>query len=84
MRTLKLPFRDAHHVTGRIVARAEELGLALDALPLAEMQAIEPRLTEAVFDVLSPAASVASRISFGGTAPANVRRMAKEWQERLG
>ena len=84
VRTLKLPFRDAHHVTGRIVARAEELGLALDALPLAEMQAIEPRLTEAVFDVLSPAASVASRISFGGTAPANVRRMAKEWQERLG
>jgi len=84
VRTLKLPFRDAHHVTGRIVARAEQLGLALDALPLAEMQAIEPRLTEAVFDVLSPAASVASRTSFGGTAPANVRRMAKEWQERLG
>jgi argininosuccinate lyase len=84
VRTLRLPFRDAHHVTGRIVARAEELGLALDALPLAEMQAIEPRLTEAVFDVLSPTASVASRTSFGGTAPANVRRMAKEWQERLG
>jgi argininosuccinate lyase len=84
VRTLKLPFRDAHHVTGRIVARAEQLGLALDALPMAEMQAIEPRLTEAVFDVLSPAASVASRTSFGGTAPANVRRMAKEWQERLG
>jgi argininosuccinate lyase len=84
VRTLRLPFRDAHHVTGRIVARAEELGLALDALPLSEMQAIEPRLTEAVFDVLSPAASVASRTSFGGTAPANVRRMAKEWQERLG
>ncbi len=84
VRELKLPFRDAHHVTGRIVARAEQLGRALDDLPLSEMQAIEPRLTQGVFDVLSPAASVASRISYGGTAPANVRRMAQEWQERLG
>ncbi len=84
VRELKLPFRDAHHVTGRIVARAEQLGRALNDLPLSEMQAIEPRLTQGVFDVLSPAASVASRISYGGTAPANVRRMAQEWQERLG
>jgi argininosuccinate lyase len=84
VRELKLPFRDAHHVTGRIVARAEQLGRALEDLPLSEMQAIEPRLTQGVFDVLSPAASVASRISYGGTAPANVRRMAQEWQERLG
>ena len=84
VRELKLPFRDAHHVTGRIVARAEQLGRALEDLPLSEMQAIEPRLTQGVFDVLSPAASVASRVSYGGTAPANVRRMAQEWQERLG
>ncbi len=83
VRTLKMPFRDAHHVTGRIVAKAAEQGLALHKVPLGEMQAIEPKITESVFDVLSVQASVESRISYGGTAPANVRAQAKEWLKRL-
>ncbi|SEM93384.1 argininosuccinate lyase [Sphingomonas gellani] len=68
-----MPFREAHHVTGRVVKRAEELGVTLDALPLHEMTAIDARIDARVFDVLSVDASVASRTSFGGTAPANVR-----------
>src|SRR6201989_2751976 len=79
VRTLKMPFREAHHVTGRIVAKAAEGGLALHKVPLAEMQAIEPRITAGVFDVLSVQASVESRTSFGGTSPQNVREQAKEW-----
>ncbi|GGB22729.1 argininosuccinate lyase [Sphingomonas metalli] len=73
VREAGLPFREAHHVTGRAVARAEALGVGLDRLPLADLQAIHPAITEAVYDVLSVDASVASRTSFGGTAPANVR-----------
>ena len=83
VRELKMPFRDAHHVTGRLVAKAESMSTELAALTLTEMQAVEPRITDAVFGVLSVAASVRSRTSFGGTAPANVARMAAEWQERL-
>jgi argininosuccinate lyase len=83
VRTLKMPFRDAHHVTGKLVAKAESMGTDLAALTLTEMQAVEPRITDAVFGVLSVAASVRSRTSYGGTAPANVARMAAEWQERL-
>ena len=59
VRTLKMPFREAHHITGRIVAAAEQAGVPLDALPLADMQAIEPRITKAVFGVLSVERSVA-------------------------
>ena len=81
VRTLKMPFREAHHVTGRIVAAAERAGVPLDELPLAAMQAIEPRITKAVFGVLSVERSVASRTSYGGTAPANVRREASEVAE---
>ncbi len=84
VRALGMPFRDAHHVTGRIVAAAEKAGVALDALPLSAMQAIEPRIGKAVFDVLSVENSVASRQSFGGTAPKNVRAQAKAWLKRLG
>src|SRR5258705_9571001 len=84
VRTLKIPFREAHHVTGRIVAAAEQAGVALDRLPLEKMQAIEPRITKAVFGVLSVERSVASRVSFGGTAPTNVTREAKKWLKRLG
>ncbi|MDQ2083882.1 argininosuccinate lyase [Xanthobacteraceae bacterium Astr-EGSB] len=84
VRTLKMPFREAHHVTGRIVAAAEKRGLALDALPLAAMQEIEPRITKEVFKVLSVAQSVKSRTSFGGTAPRNVARQAAKWLRRLG
>jgi argininosuccinate lyase len=83
VRALGMPFREAHHVTGRIVRLAEERGLALEAVPLAEMQAIEPRITADVFNVLSVENSVASRVSFGGTAPENVRAQASAWLQRL-
>ncbi len=83
VRVLGLPFRDAHHVTGAIVAKAADNGKPLDRLPLADMQAVEPRITEDVFSVLSVEKSVKSRTSFGGTAPANVRRAARAWMKRL-
>jgi argininosuccinate lyase len=72
-RELKLPFRESHHVTGRIVAKAAAAGAPLDKLPLKTMQAIEPRITKAVFAVLSVGNSVKSRAIAGGTAPNNVR-----------
>jgi argininosuccinate lyase len=82
-RELKLPFRQAHHVTGRIVAKAAEDDVALDQLSLKAMQAIEPKITNAVFDVLSVGKSVASRKVYGGTAPDQVRAQAKRWLKRL-
>jgi argininosuccinate lyase len=84
VQNLKMPFREAHHVTGRIVAAAEKAGVPLDRLPLPAMQEIEPRITMAVFKVLSVERSVASRTSFGGTAPKNVRTQAKKWLAKLG
>ncbi len=84
VRTLKMPFRDAHHVTGRIVAKAATEGVPLDRLPLAAMQAIEKRITKEVFAVLSVDNSVKSRVSHGGTAPKNVRREANRWLKALG
>ena len=83
VKTLRMPFRDAHHVTGRIVAAAEARGVELAALELAEMQAIEPRITTEVFGVLTVAASVASRTSYGGTAPENVAAQAARWLAAL-
>jgi argininosuccinate lyase len=83
VRALGLPFREAHHVTGRVVALAEAQGVGLADLGLPALQAIEPRVTAAVFDVLTVDASVGSRTSFGGTAPQNVRKMAGEWLKRL-
>jgi argininosuccinate lyase len=83
VRTLKIPFRDAHHITGRIVADAAKSGTPLHRLPLASLQAVEPRITEEVFTVLSVDRSVKSRTSFGGTAPKNVRAQAKKWLKRL-
>jgi argininosuccinate lyase len=83
-RALKMPFRDAHHATGRIVALAAERGVALEKLSLADMQSVEPRITEDAFEVLGVERSVKSRTSYGGTAPANVRRQAKAWLKRLG
>jgi argininosuccinate lyase len=83
VRALGMPFRDAHHVTGRIVRLAEEKGVALDQLTLADMQAVEPAITEAALAVLSMENSVASRRSFGGTAPENVREQAALWRKRL-
>jgi argininosuccinate lyase len=83
VRSLKIPFRDAHHITGRIVADAAKSGAPLHRLPLASLQAVEPRITEEVFSVLSVDRSVKSRTSFGGTAPKNVRSQAKKWLKRL-
>ncbi|HEX3502867.1 MAG TPA: argininosuccinate lyase [Xanthobacteraceae bacterium] len=83
VRTLKLPFREAHHRTGRIVAKAAEAGVPLDKLPLPLMQEIEPKITKAVFSVLSVGNSVKSRTAYGGTAPNNVRREANRWLKRL-
>jgi argininosuccinate lyase len=73
VRIAGLPFRQAHHAAGQIVKRAEEMGCALAELPLAELQAVEPTISAAVYDVLDADRSVASRISFGGTAPVRVR-----------
>jgi argininosuccinate lyase len=83
VRTLKLPFRQAHHVTGRLVALAEAREVDLAALDLGAMQSIEPGITADVYGVLTVAASVASRTSFGGTAPANVAREAARWRALL-
>jgi len=83
VRTLGIPFREAHHISGRIVAAADAAGVALDALPIEAMRTIEPRITEDVYSVLSVERSVASRTTFGGTAPANVRREARKWLKRL-
>lgn len=80
---LNMPFRDAHHVTGTIVAMAEKQGLTLDALALADMQTVEPRITEEVFSVLTPLASANSRTSYGGTAPNNVRMQVARWRAEL-
>jgi len=83
VRELKFPFRDAHHVTGKLVAMAEAAGVDLAGLTLGQMQQVEPRISQGVFNVLTVDASVRSRTSFGGTAPENVARMAAEWQEKL-
>ena len=83
VRTLKMPFREAHHVTGRIVAKAAAQGLPLHELPLAVMQAVDQRITKDVFAVLSVDNSVNSRASQGGTAPKNVRREANRWLKAL-
>jgi argininosuccinate lyase len=83
VRVLRLPFRTAHHVTGRLVAAAEAKGVDLAGLTLEEMQAEEPGITAEVFSVLTVEASVASRTSYGGTAPVNVSAQAARWLEQL-
>jgi argininosuccinate lyase len=83
VRTLGKPFRDAHHIAGAIVKEAENKGVPLDKLPLADMQKVEPGITKDVYAVLSLEASVHSRLSFGGTAPERVREQIRFWQERL-
>ncbi|MEO0761924.1 MAG: argininosuccinate lyase, partial [Pseudomonadota bacterium] len=80
VRVLGMPFREAHHVTGRVVAAAEAAGVALEDMPLAALQAVEPRITEDALAVLTPAASAASRTSYGGTAPAQVRAQIARWR----
>lgn len=83
VRTLGKPFREAHHIAGAIVKEAESKGLALDKLPLADMQKVEPGITKDVYAVLSLEASVKSRLSFGGTAPERVREQILYWRDRL-
>jgi argininosuccinate lyase len=84
VRVLGMPFRDAHHVTGTLVGLAAERKVELHKLPLADMQAVEPRITQDVFSVLSVDKSVRSRVSYGGTAPQNVRKQARRWLRQLG
>ena len=83
VRELGLPFRQAHHITGAAVKRAEALGVDLAQLPLDELTAIEPGITAEVYKVLSPEASCDSRRSYGGTAPEQVRARIAEWKTRL-
>jgi argininosuccinate lyase len=83
VRTLGMPFRDAHHVTGRIVAEAERRGCGLEGLPLDTMQAVEPRIDAGVYEVLGVGNSVRSRTSFGGTAPARVAEQVAWWSARI-
>ena len=83
VRELQTPFREAHHIAGAIVKRAEELGVTLDKVPLIEMQKIEPRISDAIYAVLPLEASVNARTSFGGTAPVRVREQVAYWRERL-
>ena len=83
VRVLKLPFRSAHHVTGTLVGMAEKKGVDLADLSLEEMRSVEAGITQDVYSVLTVEASVASRTSFGGTAPANVAREAARWLESL-
>jgi argininosuccinate lyase len=83
VRELRIPFREAHHITGAAVKAAEAAGVGLAQLPLATLQTLEPRITADVFSVLTIEASVASRTSYGGTAPVRVREQIKAWKERL-
>jgi argininosuccinate lyase len=83
VREAGLPFRDAHHVTGRLVALAEAEGCDLPDLSLDQMKSAHEAITSSVFDVLGVDNSVASRTSYGGTAPEQVRAQIKRWKERL-
>ena len=83
VRVADVPFRDAHGITGAVVKLAEDKGVDLVELSLAEMQAIDSRITDDVFGVLSVEASVASRTSFGGTAPDNVRTAVADARARF-
>uniref|UniRef100_UPI00046F8661 argininosuccinate lyase n=1 Tax=Komagataeibacter kakiaceti TaxID=943261 RepID=UPI00046F8661 len=83
VRVLKVPFRTAHHVTGRLVGRAEARGVGLADLTLEEMQAEEPGITDDIFSVLDVDSSIASRTSFGGTASDNVRAQSARWLDTL-
>lgn len=83
VRELRLPFRTAHHITGRLVSMAEQKGCDLADLSLDEMTSVEEKITQSVYDVLTVEASLASRTSFGGTAPSNVKKQAELWLTHL-
>jgi argininosuccinate lyase len=84
VRVLGLPFRDAHHVTGSLVAMAEDKGCDLPDLSLADMQSVHDGITGDVFSVLTVENSVSSRVSYGGTAPAQVRVQGARWKDLIG
>jgi argininosuccinate lyase len=83
VRKLNLPFREAHHVTGRAVALAEQKGVGLEKLTLDDLRAINGDITDDIFSVLSVQNSIKSRTSFGGTAPSEVRKQVRYWKRRL-
>ena len=83
VRALKMPFREAHHATGRIVALATARGVGLEALSLDDLRTVEPRIEADALDVLAVENSVKSRTSYGGTAPDNVRAQAERWLKAL-
>jgi len=83
VKNLHMPFREAHHVTGRAVALAEEKKLRLDQMPLADLQSVEPWITQDVFNAITVEASVAARTSHGGTAPSLVKEAAAQWLKQL-
>jgi argininosuccinate lyase len=83
VRAINMPFRDAHHVTGRLVAMAAERKIPLEKLSLKDMQSVDARITAQVHDVLGVDKSVKSRTSYGGTAPANVRNQARAWLKKI-
>jgi argininosuccinate lyase len=83
VRSLNIPFRDAHHVTGRIVSEAEKRGCTLEELPLEAMQMVEPRIHQGIYDVLGVENSVRSRTSFGGTSPVRVAEQVAWWRGQV-
>ncbi|PCH65646.1 MAG: argininosuccinate lyase, partial [Rhodobacteraceae bacterium] len=83
VRELGMPFRDAHHITGTLVAMAEQRGCDLPDLSLEDMQSTHAGITADVFGVLGVENSVNSRVSYGGTAPAQVRAQIERWKTRL-
>jgi argininosuccinate lyase len=83
VRKTGLPFREAHHVTGRVVRLAEQRNCRLDQLSLADMREINPKITREVFTVLKPAHALAARKSYGGAAPKRVKEQIAKWKKRL-
>ena len=83
VREAGLPGREAQHVTGAACKRADQLGVDLPDLPLHELQRLNGAITDRIYDVLTPERSVASRTSYGGTAPAEVRKQVERWKDRL-
>jgi argininosuccinate lyase len=83
VRKLNMPFRNAHHVTGKIVALAEQKGMTLSELTLDEYIKIEPKITKDIYSILSPLSSAESRVSYGGTAPSEVEKQVAIWSKIL-
>ena len=83
VRVLEIPFREAHQITGKIVALAEEQGVNLHQISIESMQQVDARITDDVYSVLTVENSVTSRMSYGGTAPDNVSKQARQWLKKL-